>query len=172
MTAVFPDGVPTIGNESLRWVPSIADLAAPTVSEIVAGVAVQTAIRGFSPQGTQNSTEDIRLATKEKLENPGRNQVSIDAIEVLYDPHDPTNATKYKAYTALVPGSSGYLVDLRGIDEATTPVSGDIVDIYTCTLGVRNRVPVDAGQDGSKFASTIKPFITGPTKQDVALVTG
>lgn len=171
MTAVFPDGVSVLGNEGLWYVPSIADPAiGVTVAELAAGVAVQTAIRGFNPQGTQNSSQDIRLSSVDQYENPGRNQVSIDPIEVVYDPQDPDNATKYKAYTVLVPNSSGFLVDRRGLTESDAAAADQIVDIYTIWLGARNRVGVDPTQEGGKFASTIKPFVSGPTYQDVAVL--
>lgn len=171
MTAVFPDGVSTLGNESVWYVPSIADPeSGVTIAELTAGVKIQTAIRGFNPQGTQNSSQDVRLSTVDLLENPGRNQVSIDPIEVVYDPQDPDSATKYKAYTTLVPGSSGFIVDRRGLPEGDAAVAAQIVDIYTVKLGARNRVSVDPTQDGGKFASTIKPFVSGPTYQDVSIL--
>lgn len=171
MTAVFPDGVSTLGNETVWWVPSIANPATGVrLAELTAGVKIQTAIRGFNPQGTQNSSQDVRLSTKELLENPGRNQVTIDPIEIVYDPQDPDNATKYKAYTSLVPGSSGFIVDRRGLDSEAAAAATQVVDIYTAKLGARNRVSVDPTQDGGKFTSTIKPFVSGPVYQDVAIL--
>ncbi|MBK9156718.1 MAG: hypothetical protein IPM11_01080 [Micropruina sp.] len=171
MTITIPDGVATLGAESVYWVPAIANPATgATVAELNAGTPIQCAINSFAPNGDQGSSQDLRLCSVDELENPGRNKITISAIELVYDPQMPTNTTAYAAYSALAPRAKGFLVDRRGMPHAQAFAAGQFVDIYTVTLGERNRVAITAGSDGEKFKTSIKPFVSGARYLDKAVV--
>lgn len=163
MTIITPEGVSTLGNESVWFIPAIANpVAGITVAEATAGTPLQTAINAFVAQGEQGVTSDMRLSSVEEYENPGRNKVSIEPFEIVYDPQDLTNATTYKAYSVLPEGTSGFLVDRRGLPHATAwAVTQDVI-IYPVKIGAHNEVPVEAGSEGNKFKVKIKAYISGP----------
>ena len=50
MTVIIPEGVLTLGNEAVQWVPAIASpgIAAVTVAECTAGKPTQCVIKAFN----------------------------------------------------------------------------------------------------------------------------
>jgi len=177
MTVYFPEGVDAQGNETVIFVPALADPSAPTVTELTGATAVNLscALRGFSPNSEQNSVADIRLCSREQFESPGRVTNSIDDITYVYQPQtvgattpDADNA----AYDALAQGVTGYLIDRRGLDARETAVIADqLVDVYPVKMGAQRRVGVDATAEGAKFEIIQKPFVTGPVLPDIKVVT-
>ena len=172
MTIIVPDGVETLGNEAVWFVPAIVNTSAPTVAELTAGVPLQCALTSaFNPNGEQSSGEDVRLCSRDTFEAPGRNRVTIDALEYVYDPQAPEDTTEYKAYSMLEPGTKGFIVDRRGLAHETAWTAAQVVDVYPVTLGERNRVPVELGADGQKFRTSQKPFATGARVLDAVVAT-
>lgn len=174
MTEFYPEGVSALGNESVIFVPALADQDAPTVAELTdaAAVNLSCALRGFSPTSEQASVQDVRLCTREAAETPGRVSNSIDDVTYVYDPQnleDPDNAH----YAALKSGTKGFLVDRRGLDARTEAIAaGQIVDVYPVEMGAQRRVAVDPGADGAKFEIVQKPFVTGPVSWDAVVGAG
>lgn len=169
MTVVFPDGVRSRGNESVIFVATIADPEAPTVAELTAVTSVNVScfLTGFAPQVSQESAEDIRLCSEQIFEDPGDVQVSIDNIEYVYYPQATAPAATNKAYELLKNGTTGYLVDRRGLNARTVAIAAaQLVDVYPVRLGEQARMPLDPGQQGGKFRITQKPFVTGPYYYD------
>lgn len=174
MTVYFPEGVDAQGNESVIFVPTLANPEAPTVAELTGATAINLscALRGFEPGADQASVPDIRLCSREQYESPGRVTPTIGDITYVYDPQaagadDPENIH----YDTLKQGVSGYLVDRRGLDARTVAVlAAQIVDVYPVTLGAQRRVPVDPSAEGGKFEIVQKPFVSGPPAFDAAVV--
>lgn len=173
MTVYFPEGVDAQGNESLLWVPAIADTSAPKLTELTAtgAVNVSCAVRGFSPTAEQGTSEDIRLCSTESFENPGRVKNSIDDLDYVYDPQAADGSTTNKHYEVLVQGAKGFLVDRRGFNAQTEALAvGQKVDVYPVTLGAQRRKAVDPSAEGGKFEISQKPFVSGPVAKDAVLV--
>jgi hypothetical protein len=164
MVIYNPPGVDTLGNETLLWVPTIADLEEMTVTEATAtgAINVSMAVRGFSPGGDQGSSEDIRLGTKTSFENPGRFKPTIDDITYVYDPQADTGDATNKHFETLIGGAVGYLVDIRGLDAQDWAAAADQKYVaYPVTLGEQRPVPIDPSAEGGKFEIVQKPFIRG-----------
>ena len=134
MSLYTVEGVSTQGAETVIFSPTIANIAAPKLTEIGSGVVTALnlgyALRGFAPTGEQGSSEDIRLASVQTFENPGRAKLSIDDITYVYDPQAAPATASNKHYEALKEGVKGYLVDRRGIPATTIPAG---VRSWTCT---------------------------------------
>jgi hypothetical protein len=165
MTVVYPEGVRSRGNETLIFVPTIADPLEPTVTELTAVTAVNIScfVTGFSPEGTQESGEDVRLCSEQIFEDPGDVNLTINNVEYVYYPQAAPADPENKAYEVMKNGVSGYLVDRRGLNARTVAIAAaQIVDVYQVTLGEQFRMAVDPGQQGGKFRITQKPFVTGP----------
>jgi hypothetical protein len=175
VTLYAVEGVSTQGNETVIYVPTLADPAVPDVSSEV-GAAVATALnlgyafRGFSTTSEQPTTEDIRLASVQSFESPGRVKPTIDDVTYVYDPQAPADTADNVHYETLKPGVTGYLIDRRGIPATTAPAAGQIVDVYPIICGAQRRAPVDPSAEGGKFEIIQKFFITGTVEYDVALV--
>lgn len=174
MTLYAVEGVSTQGNETVIFVPALVNPNAPKLTEAGSGATAALnlgyALRGFSPSSDQGSSEDIRLASTQTFENPGRVKSSLDDITYVYDPQAAPGAASNKHYTVLVQGVKGFLIDRRGIP-ATTPLAvGDKVDVYPVQMGDQRRVGVDPSAEGGKFEIVQKPFVIGLVLKDVAVV--
>lgn len=174
MSDFYPEGVSTLGNETVIFVPALADPEAPTVEELTAETAIylSCALRGFSSSAEQSSVSDVRLCSKEQYESPGRTTVTIDDLTYVYDPQaagkdQPDNIH----YDTLKEGVTGYLIDRRGLDAREDPIEdGQIVDVYPVEMGAQRRVAVDpSGDEGSKFEIIQKAFVTGPPAWDATV---
>lgn len=171
MTVIIPEGVLTLGNEAVQWVPAIASpgIAAVTVAECTAGKPTQCVIKAFNPKVEQGATQDVRHCTTTKLETAGLKSYSIDPIEVIHDPQTPTSATDYALYTAWKSQPSGFLVVRRGIAHGAAFAVAQIVDVYPVRVQFLGRVGAEGGSDGDKFRSTFKLYVTGEPVFDRAL---
>lgn len=161
MTLIYPEGISTIGNLGLQLMPAVA---APqtkiTLAEWNAGDAIQMSIRNIGVNGEQNTFEDIRLGTVDIMEGLGRNRISIDPLQVVYDPQKPTDTNEYKIQTLLMAASGGgsiYLGQRAGIDQYDAAAATQIVSyLYLVKVGVPNEVPVDNTDDGNIFMRQFK----------------
>lgn len=172
MTLYSVEGVSSQGNETVIYVPAIAVVTAPTVAELTGASALNLgyALRGFSPASEQGTSEDIRLASTQTFENPGRVRKTIDDITYVYDPQAAAGVASNKHYQALKLGVKGFLVDRRGIPATTAVIAGQFVDIIPVQFGDQRRVAVDPSAEGGKFEIIQKPFVTGLVVPDVAVV--
>lgn len=172
MSLYYPEGVSTQGNETVIFVPALSNPAAPTVAELTGSSAINLgfALRGFSPNSEQGTSDDIRLATTITYENPGRSKLTLDDLTYVYDPQAVVPTATNKHYEILKQGVTGFLVDRRGIAASTAVVATQKVDVYRITLGDQRRAAVDPSAEGGKFEITQKPFVTGLSYKDVAVV--
>lgn len=174
MTLYAVEGVSTQGTETVIYVPTLANINAPKLTEVGSGVTTALnmgyALRGFEPQSEQGTSDDIRLASVQTFENPGRNKISLNDITYLYDPQAAVGTAGNKHYDVLKLNVKGYLIDRRGIAATTAPAIGQIVDVYTVQFGAQRRVAVDPSAEGGKYEIIQKPFVIGLCAFDVALV--
>lgn len=174
MSVYFPPGVSAQGNEAVIFVPALANQAAPTVAELTGASAcnISCALRGFSPNGDQSTTNDVRLCSTTQYEVPGRVTTTIDDFNYVYDPQADTGTATNQHYEVMKEGVSGFLVDRRGIAAGIDGVAvqaGQKVDVYPVTLGAQRRAAIDPTAEGSQFEITQKAFVTGPVSYDVAV---
>ncbi|MDQ7991198.1 MAG: hypothetical protein AAGC63_00340 [Propionicimonas sp.] len=158
MTSVYPEGIGTIGNIVAQLIPAIADPATKiTLAEWNAGTPIQLSVRNLGVNGEQGTFEDIRLGTVDIFESLGRNRISIDPVQVIFDPQAPTNATDYKVHNLLKTGGTLYLGQRLGLAQATAAAASQICSyLYQVKVGVANEVPIDPSDDGGKFMRQFK----------------
>lgn len=171
MTLYVVDGVSSQGNETVIFVPALASVTAPTVVELTGASALNLgyALRGFAPASDQGTSDDIRLASTQTFENPGRVKKTIDDLTYVYDPQAAAAAPMNKHYDALKLGVKGYLVDRRGVPATTAVTIGQKVDIYPIQLGDQRRVAIDPSAEGGKFEVIQKPFVIGLVTPDAVV---
>lgn len=169
---VFPDGIAAQGNGAVWLFPAVANLNAPKLSEVTAGIVVSCAISGFSPSGEQSSNPDPRYCSTQQYESPGRNAVTIEPIEYVYDPQNPDDDEMYAYYAELTEGRKMVLGNRLGLPFDQAAAVGQFLNLYTITCGAKNDVPIDPTSEGAKIKIRQKLFVSGPSKRDVAIVTG
>jgi hypothetical protein len=178
MPVTFPTGVSARGNDSVIWVPTLADPSAPTVTELTSASAVNLscALIGFSPSVEQATFTDTRLCSKQTFNRLGSATYSIDTLNYVYNPQavggaspDPDNV----AYDALTAGQNGYFVHRRGLDAQSVDVAADqIVNVYPVELGAQSDVPLDPTAEGALIQCQQNVSVIGEVKRDVKVVAG
>lgn len=164
------DGVSSNETVSLKWVETIAVTTAPDLStEINAGTSVALEClltETFSPDASVEKASLRRMCSRQARERNGIVTRTIADLVGVYDPQDLA-ADVSKAYAALVPGDTGFLVVRWGVNVDTPWTAGDLVDVYPVEIGYRTKIAA-ADNDELQFKAGIS--IIGEVKEDVALV--
>lgn len=132
-----------VGDRKERWdfAPSVANIAAPTVSEINAGIRVSTNMltaTGFAPE-----TAGVPISGIEDdfdVSVPGRRSFSNMMMQFKRQPGTDT------VYNTLVPDATGYLIRRRSINVDTAYASAQKVEVYPVTVGEPSVVDFEANQ--------------------------
>lgn len=163
----LPKSVPADGNLKVAWVPTIADTAAPTATELTGASTIDLSCYltpdGFTPGGDEQVVADDRLCSTQSFEQPGRFTDTLDVIYVHGDTDD--NA----AYETLKHHTSGYIVARWAKPYDAAFASADVVDVYPVTCGKQNKQPPEAN---SVLRCAQKLFVTGAVQRDVAVGAG
>lgn len=140
------------GMTRVVWASSIANINAPTTTELGAGSDFTARI---TPDGlkTDPSTADVdtsSLASTYDTKTVGR--IGMD-VELTFK--RGTTPTEDAPYTTLKYGVSGYLVVRRGVAYTTAWAAGQKCEVYPITCGERqNSAP--AANEVLKFVSPMK----------------
>lgn len=163
---VVPAAIDVKGNLVIWWVPTIADLDAPTVTEVGAVGAARVTNSftpgGFPLDGDQVVDTDSRLGLIVDLEALGIRTDTLGMLEYV----ESDAATS--AAVVLKPGVgetsvSGYFVVRRGVPYATLATAGQDVLVIPVTLGSQIK-PI---QPDGKFLIKQRSSITGPIVEGV-----
>lgn len=147
--------VPT-GSNAL----SVAILNAGTAKPLTYGITAD----GFSHSVSQATVEDKRLTLIQDLSRPGR---VTETIEITVPASTTADSADLILSGLSVSGAEGQFVIRRGVDNATTHIVAQIVDLITAVVGVRRaNAPVENGVDTATY--TLYPV--KPTQRQVALV--
>jgi len=152
------------GKTRVAWVPSLANLNAPTVAELNAGADYTKRI---TPDGLKldPSTADVdtgSLASKFDTATVGR--VKFET-ELTFKRGD--NPTDDAPFTTLKYGVSGILVVRRGVEYTTAWTVGQKVETYPITCGEPQNVS-PAPNEVAKFVSPMKVTDQPATSATVA----
>jgi hypothetical protein len=132
--------IPVTGRVRIAWVTTIAAKAAPTTSELNAGLRLDTkvtAVEGFTP--TTNEIDTSKVNDKFDGKAPGTGAFSNSSVTIAED--DTDNTIVDTMYDNSL--DSGYLVMRLNVDADTAWADDDVVDVYPCIVGVPH--PVDPG---------------------------
>lgn len=160
MTVSFPLGVSARGNGAVWFVPAIADIDAPKIAELNAGINLSCAISGFAPTSEQGVVNKTRYCSRGTFEVPGTVTNTGPTLEYVYDPQDP-ESDEYEWFATLAQGTVGYLVNRLGLDFEANPAAGQYVNVYPTQAGVQVPVPIDPTADGDELRISQRFFITG-----------
>lgn len=152
------------GKTRVAWLSTVANINAPTTSELDAGADYTKRI---TPDGLKldPSTADVdtsSLASTFDTKTVGR--IGFD-VELTFKRGD--NPTDDAPYSTLKYGVSGYLVVRRGVAYDTAWTTGQKVEVYPITCGEpQNSSP--AANEVMKFVSPMKVTDSPATTATVA----
>jgi hypothetical protein len=129
------------GMTRVAYVPAIANNAAPTTTELNAGLLLQTIITADGLMGFEASTAEVdttSLASTFNTKTIGRDDFSGTGLRLKKQTSGDT------AYTTLVRGTTGYIVIRRDVLETTAWTASQSVEVYPITVGQSKFLPPEA----------------------------
>lgn len=163
-TSVFADG-----NVKIAWVPTIANPAAPTATELNAGFDLSCYLTadGYTPGGDTATVTDDRLCSRQTFSKPGRRSETL-TIGYVYQGQEDAAADN-EAFDTLKNLTTGYFVERWGADYEPDFATGDIVNVKPAQLDEQMEAPPEAN---SVLRINQNVFITGEVQRGVAVVAG
>lgn len=154
----------TDGRTRVMWVTSIANIAAPTVAELNAGINLTSLITPDGVVGFEPDTADVDTSALDSTFDTkvaGRAGFSGTMLRLKKQTGTDT------AYNTLVRDAAGYVVIRRDVTASTANTTGDKDEVYPSVLGeVRNLAP--EGNSLHKYEVPIKISITPALRATVA----
>lgn len=156
MTAVYPEGTPTLGNTRLTALADIPDdLTSITVAEANAGLGITCYVypAGWNPTGTTaKGTKPARLCSKVTLEQLNRTTYTLADLQYVYDPQALISAIGNEAYELLVEGAEIVFLEGRGLDgEEEDWDAGDHYRAHHVRLGAQIPSGDNTDENGEFF---------------------
>ncbi|MGK4583484.1 hypothetical protein [Kitasatospora sp. HPMI-4] len=151
------------GMTRVAWVASIANINAPTATELTGGLDLTPRLTpdGLKMDPTTADVDTGSLASTFDTMEVGR--VKFDAELTV---KRGTTPSEDQPYSTLVYGAHGFLVVRRGIGYPTAWTSGQQVEVYPVACGERaNKAP--AANEVMKFTSALK--VTAPPATNAAV---
>lgn len=121
------------GKTWVAFVPTIANPAAPTVAELVAGDVLHNNLIPTGLEGFETSTAEIdntSLASTFDTKLPGRQSYSGTGLVLKKQ-----SGTDDVFDLLTTPGTDGFIVIRDGVDVGTAPAAGDQVEVYPVRTG-------------------------------------
>jgi hypothetical protein len=141
MTAEIPEFVTAEGNVKAAFVTTIANLAAPTATELNAGQDISHHLMPDwdGPGGEQSTGDQRRFSSRQTFQVLGRTSRNVSPISYTYLPQmlGTPGSDGNEVYEALVPGTEGFLVTGYGVDPDGVWAASDVVDILPVECGER-----------------------------------
>lgn len=128
MADVFADG-----NTRVAFVGNIANIAAPTTTELNLGTLLQSYITADGLMGFEATTAEVdttSLASTFNTKTIGRDDFSSTGLRLKKQTYGSDTV-----FTTLTRGTSGFIVIRRGITESTAWASSQAVEVYPVTCG-------------------------------------
>jgi hypothetical protein len=127
------------GFTRVAYVPTIANINAPTTTELNAGILLQSVMTPDGLTGFEPTTADVdNSALNSTFDTKTIGRDSFSGTKLIFK----KQATGDTTYTTLTRGTAGYIVVRRYIDNATAWTSTQVVEVYPVIFGqTRNLAP-------------------------------
>jgi hypothetical protein len=151
--------IPLDGKVRVAYVPAIANLAAPTTTELNAGMLLQLLMTADGLSGFRPDTADVdtsSLASTFNTQTLGR--VSFSNMMLRFKKQDGTDTV----WNTLTKGTTGFIVLRRYIDQATVWASSQKVQVYPVIVATEADVdpePNSLGRWESPLKLTLEPVL-------------
>lgn len=136
---------PADGRVNTIWVPTIADINKPKLTEINAGTDLSNYVTlgGWSCSPSQDTISDQRENSSMDFENPGRKKISGPSIEVI-DNTNTEHSSQNLAIETLREGAEGFIVRRYGKDTDEDFATDDVINVYAVRIGMSAKVAIAA----------------------------
>jgi hypothetical protein len=125
------------GKTRVYWVSTIANIAAPTTTELNAGIALHSTMTADGLNGFRPDTADVDTSALDSTFNTTVNgRTSFDNTMIRLKKQSGTDTI----FTTLVRDTAGYLVIRRSITASTAWASAQAVEVYPALCGEVARV--------------------------------
>lgn len=158
------NGFAADGNGNVLWVTAIADVNAPTVAELAAGIPITYGLTpdGFSHTVTENRITTGRYTLKQIIELAGTVQDNVE-LTYVYNRANPTAVETALGTT----GTAGFLVHSLGYESGHVFAAADVINaIIPCTTGIARDNPPAANTEPTK---TVGMYVSGVVAREVAV---
>lgn len=153
-------GTSAEGNITTIWVPTIANIKAPTLTELNAGTDISNYVMlgGWSFEPSQDTVSDQRENTVQDFGAPGRKSAGDISIEVI-DNTNTEHEEQNEAVTLMHEGASGYIVRRRGMATDAPLAERQKLTVVSVTCGEKQVINPDAN---TMIRSKIPLFAKAP----------
>lgn len=120
------------GKTRVYWVPTIANIAAPTTTELNAGMALQSTLTADGFSGFRPETADVDTSSLDSTFNTmvnGRTSFSGTVLRLKRQSGTDT------IFDTLVRDTAGYVVVRRSVTASTSWASAQKIEVYPALCG-------------------------------------
>lgn len=153
------------GYGLVLFVPTIADPAAPTVTELTAGTVKKLTYSitgdGYNHTVTVNAVTANRLTLKQAIQYDG---TVTDDLEITYV-YNNTDADVVRL--ALPEGTEGFIVERWAVGNEIAVAADQIVDVIPIKASISRK---NAPATNTELTRTQKLNVTGAVQRDVVVV--
>lgn len=131
--------IPVDGKTRVYWVPTISNIAAPTVAELNAGLNLTYRITRDGLMGFEPTTAKVDLASLGDtfdIVSAGTDSFGDTGLRLKRQ----TPVAGDTVYTTLVKGATGYIAIRRDVDRDTAWTAAQLCEVYPVTCGRRKRL--------------------------------
>ncbi len=132
----MPD-ISSDGRTRVAWVPTIANIAAPTTTELNAGMLLQSTLTADGLAGFNPETADVDTSSLASTFNTAVNgRTSFSGTMLRLKKQSGTDTI----FSTLTRDTAGYVVIRRSIAEGTAWASAQAVEVYPALCGEVSRM--------------------------------
>ncbi|MGZ5422637.1 MAG: phage tail tube protein [Aeromicrobium sp.] len=167
---IRPAATKLYGRENWVFIPDVADINAITVTEWAAASSlditrVAFASTGKPSQSTNRVTAERRLGDTKTYESIGTSNVTGGDLLYAFGDQAAAGSDEKKFYEMIPEGTTGVLVNRRGVPRATAATAGQFYHAYPVEFGPSFPASAGDGEAGESamvcaFAVTDEPAIS------------
>lgn len=168
----------SLGRDSYWLVPAIADLSAPTATEVNAATGINiTCFLLNDQEGLTGTTERVTLpmllCETSTSEGIGTTTFSMADLRIVLDPQADSSHNDKKAFEKIRDGYTGFVVRRQNVDALSdgAVATGQFVDAAPIQIGLA--IPGKSSNDASGiYTATAAVAVTGTPALNVEVVAG
>lgn len=168
-----PTARKTFGKTNWIFVLELSSQASPPVADVNATTGIDItriafASTGKPTQSTNRATNERRLGDTKTYEFIGITNVTGGDMLYAFDPQAAALSDGKKFYEKIPEGTTGYLIERKGLGRAVTPAAGQFVNVYPVEFGPS--FPAEAGDaESAESAMSVTFAVTGDPSINVAI---
>lgn len=145
-TPTIEPGLVHDGNYKVTWVDTIADIAAPTVTELEAGIHLECQVTpdGLNRTASDETVDTSRLCSVFTTMQVGRTSFEVSLTLVRLDTSNGTVTDE--AYDTLTKLKTGFLVVRDNAPADQIYAASDEVEVYPVQCGTRSKATPAANE--------------------------